>query len=370
MNPEGNNPLENPVALGGGNPNDTNPMSAGGLSMADGLASAEDNLTAAGMAATTGSGVMDLGQISASDPEAIMTPPIEEPLIPAAPVPGSIGSVTSVPPVNTAEAANPPLNMTEANGTSLVGNEPTAPFNPFAQPIAPQGETIPTATAGPAMGPVPTPAQAPLPNPDPAAAFQPPVPPMSAKKGKLNVLTILFAVLFVLATVAAIVFAVLYVNETKNTKVVYVPSVSTEESNAKIEELTCVGTADASIYAGVDYAVEGVQTVTSTYSNGSLEAIDFTYRMPFGDMQLSLAAQSGFATLNEETINAVAGSISTAYEGDDNGTLTVTMSSGDNTLNQNDAVQLIYGPGVFDEAVDMQTVRGLYEMNGFTCSVN
>lgn len=111
MNPDGTNSSTN-TGTTGGSPatgmgatgsvvppaldfTSSSPAEATSLSMADSLASAADNLTSAGMAAKepdTGSIGMD--QIGASDPSATMELP-DEPLVPAAPVPGSIGSVTS-----------------------------------------------------------------------------------------------------------------------------------------------------------------------------------------------------------------------------------------------------------------------------------
>lgn len=84
----------------------SSPAETTSLSMADSLASAADNLTSAGMAAKepdTGSIGMD--QIGASDPSATMERP-DEPLVPAAPVPGSIGSVTSGPAVVAGDGAS------------------------------------------------------------------------------------------------------------------------------------------------------------------------------------------------------------------------------------------------------------------------
>lgn len=114
MNPDGTNPSTNtgagatsdsgagavvPPALDFTSSDTTN------LSMADSLASAADNLTSAGMAAKTpDNGSIGLGQIGASDPSATMERP-DEPLVPAAPVPGSLGSVTSGPAVASSDNA-------------------------------------------------------------------------------------------------------------------------------------------------------------------------------------------------------------------------------------------------------------------------
>ena len=73
MNPEENNPIANPGVSGTGAVNDPmNMVSSNGLTMADGLASAQDNLTSAGLAASTGAGLMDLNQLGATAPEAVI----------------------------------------------------------------------------------------------------------------------------------------------------------------------------------------------------------------------------------------------------------------------------------------------------------
>ena len=129
MNPEENNINSNPTTPGGTNP-------AGGdndLTMADGLASAQDNLTSAGLAASTDDGIMDLNQLGATAPEAVMTPPIDDPLVPAAPVPGSIGSVTSVPPVNPDPTTGTMPVDPNAPVATPVAEPAPAPYNPFAQ---------------------------------------------------------------------------------------------------------------------------------------------------------------------------------------------------------------------------------------------
>ncbi len=97
----------------------TNPSSlntnTSSLSMADSLASAQDNLTSAGQAADTGaSTVMGLGEIGASSASATMDRPGEA-LTPADPVPGSIGSVTSVPPL-----APEPMDMGALGGNQAA----------------------------------------------------------------------------------------------------------------------------------------------------------------------------------------------------------------------------------------------------------
>lgn len=79
-----------------------NGYSDSGATMADSFAAAQDNLTAAGLASGAPSNAIGLDQIAETDPERRWSDTTEDnrPLEPAPPVPGSIGSVTSVPPLS------------------------------------------------------------------------------------------------------------------------------------------------------------------------------------------------------------------------------------------------------------------------------
>ena len=379
MNPEGTNPFENPVALGGGTANNPTAMPYGDAGMGDSLAVAQDNLTSAGMAASTGGGVMDLSQLGASNPEAVMTSPIEEPLIPAAPVPGSIGSVTSVPPLATPtnpELAAAPSNMTAANGTSLFNNEPTTPFNPFApQASTPAGNIT---TSGPMPAPAPVPTAAPNPAPTPISmsqtAFQPTAPAEPAKKNKPNTLTLLLTVLCVVLLATTIIFAILYISTAKKledaqSKVVYVPSVSVDNSDEAIEVLSCSRGDDYAWYGGLDYPVYGTQTLSATYSNDALKGISMTYSMPFGNADISAVAQGNFAAQHEAMIGAISSTIAVNYSTDESGSLSINFVSDDANFSEADAATLLYG--YYDgQATDMASVTNFYENSGFSCSAN
>lgn len=138
MNPDETNPTTNTGATGGSNAGSVVPPALDftssettSLSMADSLASAADNLTSAGMAAKEpDNGSIEMNEIGASNPSAQMERP-DEPLVPAAPVPGSIGSVTSGPAVATHDdatatsaggaAAAKPFGGTRAAATGFTG---------------------------------------------------------------------------------------------------------------------------------------------------------------------------------------------------------------------------------------------------------
>ncbi len=146
MSPEENNsvasggvPGINPLDLTGSTTPATN------LSMADSLASAEDNLTSAGMAAQLKpSDTIGLDQIGASDPVATMAPQ-SEPLVPASPVPGSIGSVTSVPPV-ASPAIDPTMDFGMNGGSnSALAGQPDGAMDTGAMASTTAGFGMPTA---------------------------------------------------------------------------------------------------------------------------------------------------------------------------------------------------------------------------------
>lgn len=126
MNPDETNPTTNTGVTGGSNAGSVVPPALDftssettSLSMADSLASAADNLTSAGMAAKEpDNGSIEMNEIGASNPSAQMERP-DEPLVPAAPVPGSIGSVTSGPAVATHD---------DATAASVGGATAAKPF--------------------------------------------------------------------------------------------------------------------------------------------------------------------------------------------------------------------------------------------------
>ena len=350
MNPEDNNLNTNPGIPGAGMNNE--PLGANGLNMADGLASAQDNLTSAGLAASTGAGIMDLNQIGATAPEAVMTPPIDEPLIPAAPVPGSIGSVTSVPPVNPDPMSGVMGDSSGVpTGATPVAEPAPAPYNPFAQSTS-------THTA-----PAPEPTSAGM-TPDPA--FQPAVPPKA--KTKMNPLMVILCVISGILLITTIVLAVLLVQAINNPKIVYVPQPSNEESNTRIEMLTCSREADFAGYAGVESPAIGSETMVASYTNNELRAVSMEYAMRFADESAASTAQANFVAEQSEVLAAVGDSFAVNYDLN-GGNLDIEIISGRDTFTESNAATLMYGLGNSDSSVSLSAVRNLYESAGYTCSV-
>lgn len=307
--------------------------SADNLSMNDSLASAQDSLTSAGMAASTpGSGAIGLDQLSSSDPSATMASPLTDPLVPAAPVPGSIGSAMSAPAAapaataggitndmmsassapgmfgttsaNPATTATPTMTMGTPDMTAGATTTMTtggaadalsaaaaassapaqAPFNPFAQ----------TSTSGSTATPTSSTTIPP--------ALQPPVEKFSAKKGaggkmghgNLNMLTIVMAVLIALLTVSTIVFASLWLSVKDKEKIVYAPPITDGEVGSKMTVLNCS-------LAGVTNPIEGLEglvsydrTLTAHFKDGEVTSAELLSAYNFADNGLAEAARGFF----------------------------------------------------------------------------
>ena len=269
-------------------------QSPNSLSAADQLAAAQEDLTAAAAVvsplssdAGTSSAAPSLDLTSSSpaaSSDADASQPIfNEPLQPAAPVPGSIGSVTSVPPVDTPAPTDPSTD--NAFATAAAAEPAATPFNPFAQP-APDAST-PTANTPATPAPItssgPTNPFAPATS-DPAGlnpAFQPATsakPAHTGSKLSLNVKnpTLLLGIAAGIFFVAAVVFAILFINALNNKEVVYYPEVV--EPEPEISTLSCTQTQDLGYLAGYATPVNGTRTIVATYTDDNLTALTVNYQ--------------------------------------------------------------------------------------------
>lgn len=325
MNPNDNNPLTPSSAGMGGttspssapSPIDfTNPSSlntnTSSLSMSDSLASAQDSLTSAGQAAVAPSMAMGLDELGADKPSASMDMP-NQPLTPAAPVPGSIGSVTSVPanpepatdPLVAAASATststpaPAGNVTASNMPALgaapnvgsapatSGTTPAAGDKPYYNPFAPR-------TGAPAMsGATPTSSTSVPP------ALQPQTEKFSdrlnatkvKKHGGSSILNIIAWVLAVVGIGCSILFFIMWQDAEKRAsepKIVYIekePDVSAVSSS-----LTCVRE-DAGLIDGVENMVGHSQDVFAKYEDGVFQGIDLRNTYDFVDADSAEAAR-------------------------------------------------------------------------------
>lgn len=321
MNPEETNPMANTGAAGttsggmAGSPMDFTTSNDGAkLSMADSLASAEDNLTSAGMAAKTiGSDAIGLDQIGASDPTATMARP-DEPLTPAAPVPGSLGSAMSGPAIGT---TMPSAGATSPMGASSTGASPAGTMSTGAEAsstssmggasgftTAPATSTSSTAmnagmgasTAVPmGSGMTGSASQAPY-NPfaiQEPAPVQPKVDMAAATKSKKkpNTVMIIMIGLIAVLAVAVVVLAVLWQQAVNNPKIKYVTQQPAgEQPVAEDVTLVCSRTMGAE-EVGAEGMV-GLTSVTETnrmnYVADTLSSVAMMQSYLFAD---AMAAQ-------------------------------------------------------------------------------
>lgn len=275
--------------------------------MSDSLASAQDNLTSAGMAAKdTINPALGLDQIGS--PQASMERP-DEPLIPAAPVPGSIGSVTSGPAMTetpAAAGAMAPADGTMAGGMAMgvasaeVAAPASAPYNPFAAPAAQAGQA-PADAMNAAAGTAPQMAQ-----PDMNQASSTNVPtalqPKTSKfskfsmKGGSSKLTWILGIAAGVFAVAMIVFIVLWIQEMNTQKVVYVPNTPVQPEPEQTSA-TCVMEREATAEDGMEGLVGINSTVSLNFEDDKLVNYDVLSRYTFGDATQAENSRPLFATM-------------------------------------------------------------------------
>lgn len=344
-----------------------------GLSMADSLASAQDNLTSAGMAAQSmQTDAIGMDQITATAPSATMATP-DEPLVPAAPVPGSIGSVTSVPPLA-------PTDPTAQGMTFTTTETVTAATAPVAQPVMDAGQP-----AAPATG-VEQPAAAPY-NPfatnqtsssNVPTALQPPVekfsPKGEGKKPSMNMLTLILGGLAVLFAVTTIIFVVLW-QQAANAKkeVVYLPPVSDTPVSDAVALLSC--SREEQVTEGSE-AFAGLQSmshaVTASFKNDELGAVELTNGYVFMNDEAAGAMREFFdgqmvslgALGNELGVTPIEASFDISGS-----VVTENLKAEANQLVGGYVTHFMLDGGTGTVDGNLENVRAVYEGQGFTCSV-
>lgn len=322
------------------------------LSMADSLASAADNLTSAGMAAKEpDNGSIGLGQIGASDPSATMERP-DEPLVPAAPVPGSLGSVTSGPALGatsmtgagtglgstsgtagtsatgfgaSSASSNPGASSvlggssalgggssassaagtSGAAGASSMSSAPSAsgvssatvnePYNPFAAHGNSTGASSPFGRNSATMG---AKAAGQTSSSNVPVGSQPATEKFSGKLAsakKPSMVTVILGILAVVSLVMAIVFAVLWQQALANQKVTYVPPADDGGNvNQTMAMITCtknLGTDEAEVLAGL---ADHNLAATAKFSDDQLESVTMLNKYTFVDAAAAEATRSYF----------------------------------------------------------------------------
>lgn len=335
MNPNENNP-SSPTgasgAVGGAAPSAsgipspvdfTNPSAlntnTSSLSMADSLASAQDNLTSAGQAANTGaSTAVGLGQLGANDPSASMERPMET-LKPADPVPGSIGSVTSVPPL--AQPTTGDANFGSATGSASVANAAmtgmsTTTTSATTGVAAPASSAAPlTAGTGTAATTSAKPVQ-PYYNPfartnmgasattsstNVPPALQPQVSKFSDKfsgtgeKKKGNLMMLLGWLLAALFAVAAVVFAILWIGAKDNERIIYRdPPVSQQPVTDTVAVMNCTQDLGEASIEGLANLTNTRREIAARFVNDQLDKLDFANVYTFTDDVAAEAARGYF----------------------------------------------------------------------------
>lgn len=352
MNPNESNP-SSPTgagsATGGLNPTPTtssvpspvdftNPSSlntnTSSLSMADSLASAQENLTSAGQAADTGaSSAMGLDQLGSAS--ATMARP-DEALTPADPVPGSIGSVTSVPPL-----AAEPMDMGAFGGASTANTSASA-MPGSAAASATTGQSTPAAstmfgTGSAAATPTATSGTASTANtatPDVATTTKPVqpyynpfartmgnaaptsstnVPPalqpqtekfsarmaagMGAEKKKSNIMSLLGWLMAVLFAVTTIVFLMLWMDAKNNPKIIYrdpEPVGPSEPVTDTVSLMTCTQDFGNPVVEGLENLTGDRKEVSLRFVNGALNKVDLSNIYTFVDDAAAEVARGYF----------------------------------------------------------------------------
>ncbi len=388
-------------------------MSDNGMTMSDSLDSARDNLTSAGMAAKPLADGVPMGMDEVGKPSATMTPP-ETPLEPVAPMPGSIGSVSSGPmpgTTNLATAVAPTgvdtggtaLNMASpvagapVPGTGLVGaNSPSGPVMPTVENtnlIAQAANEAPTSGVGYNPFATPNPSRnagaqpinasnigtsqssmQPVQQPATNSPFQSRLNAMAGRDGagkNKNVLTLVFAGIAILAVVAAIIFFMLWMQAKNNPVIKYVTTSGTEGTtppeSADATTTVCTKTL-APADLGMANVLDANETVTLTFGDNAWQNYDLYAVYNFTDVDSANAA-------NGSTFAAMASNLVPTADG-------ATVSAGssqviDNHVDYRENFAIIPG-GVYGAVnvptnedgtiqTDPEAVRNYYTERGYTC---
>lgn len=368
MDPDNNN-----ILAGSGTPGANDGTGASGLSATDSLLSATDGLASSDFSTgPTAGSAMGLDEIGSMKPEATMTPPVEEPLVPAAPVPGSIGSVTSVPPLDPADAMPPvpptfaPADPTTATTTAAAATDsamPAAPadaasagqlpYNPFA---AQMGQTMDTT---PSSAPV-----APSFEPDFSQPAQPSPAPTAPLKGKPQKLVLILGIAAGVFALSTIIFLALFIYQLNHPKVTYVKP-EAGVSTSRVDTMNCSHDEDLAWLANVAHPVTGTQTLTLSYSDNLLKSLTNNYTATYDDIPSAELARDNLTNVQMELLSLVGNSFTSEYSAND-GIMKATITSND-SMTQTDAATLIYGANGAYYSTSLDSVRSYLEGNGFVC---
>ncbi len=346
MNPADNNSNINPSTGDSGGFGST--PSAGGPS---GFSVGDTMGGIGGSQATSAKPGTDSPDAASSNDAMTMDSAQEAPFVPAAPAPGSIGSVTSGPAVpNLAAAVAPtgadgsaafaPVNdmnstITPAGDNNLVAQAasetPTmnTAFNPFAPTPAASTPAVGGASTTAANVALPNTAMDPMSmgaqnaaNPQPAQGAQPTMPsPFEAHMNNLaakgpkpmgknsNLLTIILGGVGVIAIIAAVTFCILWRQALANPEIRYVPTPSVGEQGAST--MTCTRMYGGNEIGGMDNLVNAEASLKLNFQNDELQSSNLYTIYNFVDPAAAEAANAGIfaAMVSSMALNSDGGEV-------------------------------------------------------------
>lgn len=404
MNPEDNNPLTNPGAPAPGMDPTSNSASSFGAS--NGYVAPEMGASFAVQGGATTPDLNSIGEVvnngfESTDTTLEPTPadtsvPTDEPLVPAAPVPGSIGSAISAPPATAAPAepvAAPAFSASAptmgsgpmpapAVAPQVTGNTATNPAA-AAQPTPAVSGFTPFSSAASTTNPATSQASAPTAIPtakttapaSPAApginpAFQPAAKPkkpaFSFKLGskRTSIILLIAAAIFMVATV---VMAVLYFQAAnKPPKIVYTQNPE-QNQTANREVLQCSGQDNFGYLVGSEAPITGTRNLTAGYINGALSGLTVSFSIPFPDEGLAVAGKDALALEQATLLSNIGESfISNYWVYGNTAEAIISTKAG---FENKDAIMFLYGLTDSETSTDLETLQEKYESEGLTCEV-
>jgi len=406
MNPNENNP-NSPMGAGGvapgaGAPLDfTNPSTLENSGLGGAPAGDVQSMSTPDTASTNIDGTMN-GNIS---------PTTMPPLTPAEPVPGSIGSVTSVPPLAPepmdvgalggnatagATSSNMPVMGQAPDSKPAAGSNESPYYNPFLRNSVntTAGENTTSAPAAATTSPAPMASNAPVPpvmQPKAEDKFAERLKKNAGAKKPSNVMTLLGWLLAVLFAVVAIVMGILWWGEkNKKPQVIYVPANDQDENqdpdggndNGDDENPGVVGNVavlKCTMESGVEGEempglISGVSDMVTNYGENGLADMSLNVGYVFTDADAAAASKP--------TVDLVDAALAGVMAAPETGYFTHGVSQVDNVVNFSvsaDAATIVNDAALADmlripttedgtRNTNVDAVREVYEAEGFVCT--
>lgn len=398
MNPNDNSPIS-PSGVGGmtggstsssstvpGPVDFTNPSSlssSSSLSMADSLASAQDNLTSAGQAASTGySSAVGLDSLGAES--AAMVSPSQA-LKPADPVPGSIGSVTSMPPIAPSPSSMTGMDSSTSSATTTgnpflmgagsstmsgasAGTSTTKPVQPYYNPFARTQGTGATGSAMPTSSSKIPPALQPQ-----SEKFSNSMNGAGGKKGSGNIMPMLGWIMAVVFAITTAVFVFLWLTKKGEERIIYKDPIVQEPVSQKIDMMTCTQDFGAEPVEGLEGLSGHSRETAASFTDGKLKTVNMVESYAFVDAAAAEASRGLFDNRNAfyaEVASNLGIQALTAELSIADAAVTYSLSGTDAQLSGDYIAAFALTPAV-DGSVDgtLEVVKANYENSGFVCVV-